>query len=309
MRPTPAPATPMIRDRFETRPSLMPKIAARRARSCRRRDRRPPRPGSPMRDDPRAALISGAVRGGTGQSRRLGALRALRESVAPRRGLAGPQEPLELRASSSPVGMSVDLVPARSAAALQPVDVLGELGVLRDDAVDPLGPAHPPPRARSSVRTVDVDQHRQPLDQRQGRLRVGAARQVVGDRRPQADRGEAGAVGRLVEDAHDAGGALVSGGGHAQPLGLVRRRGRARDPDRRVCGRSARNPPSVTSRSHAEVLRRGDDRLAERPPPDARLQAREQDDVALGERRVEELGAPASRSARVTRRRAGRSDG
>ena len=104
----------------------------------------------------------------------------------------------------APCSLTLGLVGRR----LEPLDVFAQLVALADEPRDSLLPRHG--RLGQGARLDrDAEQERGPLDQREGRLGVRSGGEVVRDSGPQAHRGEARAVRRVVQDADDPGGPLV----------------------------------------------------------------------------------------------------
>ena len=164
------------------------------------------------------------------------------------------------------------------------------------------------------VREVErrPEQRAQPLGERERGLRAGRERDVVRDRGPEARGGDPGLAAGVVQDADDAGRALVARGREAQ---LLTSSGSLAEPVTgrgRVCGTSARSAPSVTTSSTPRSLARPDDLAGERPPARVRLDA-EEDARRRGSSPgicgvVEDVLGPVDR-ARDARPRGGRAGG
>src|SRR6266540_7397928 len=196
---TAAPVNPMIRDRFDTRPSLTPKMAARRA------PLRPPATvpspfsatgprwgrivSSRLLNSPRSMLRSAPVSTSSAPSRRFLAPAVVPEELLDLRGQRFPRRDVR-QGGLFPRGL------------LQPPDVLREALVVFNDLVDPLFP-----RVDGRFEVGGVHVHPQerghPLHQGERGPGVHPGLHVVGDGRPEGHRREAGPVRQVVEHSHD----------------------------------------------------------------------------------------------------------
>src|SRR5262249_16123992 len=207
-----APATPMISERFDTRPSFVRKVAARNA---------PLLPPTIL-----VGSISSMGPGCTPTPSRLRAARVLINSlramggcsVRAVAGLVLAKEPLEL-GRDGVAGRDLVADPELGLPIVhcffELLDIGAELPVLLQKHADTLLP-FPLGLLERGQLDVGVEDGGQPLHEGQRGLRVGRDREVVGDRGPEADRAEARPVGRVVQHADDARRAFVLRGGQAQ---------------------------------------------------------------------------------------------
>ena len=123
---------------------------------------------------------------------------------------------------------------------------------------------------------------RRALHEGERRLRRGRRGHVVGDGGPERRRRDAGLATCVVQDAHDAGRALVARALETEARHQVGIGGRTGDPHRPRVGDVGQQRAERKHHLDAQLARDPHHLLAERPPSQLGLDAYEHDDIALG---------------------------
>lgn len=233
----------------------------------------------PRRRRPPAAPPPSVVSGAGPAAGRVAQVRAValrREAAGARPAVPAPQVPLELPGDRLAGRLrQVRGVPRL----LQRLDVLGHLAVLRGELVDAELPGAGV-LGEFTERDAQVDEVLKAVEQGEGGLRVGWLRDVVRDRRPEADRRNSRVRTGLLEDAHDARRALVAGLLQVHRAGEIRIRGHAAHRYRPGVRGVAEQRAEDDHHLDAQLMGEPEDLVAERAPAHRRFDTAHQDQIA-----------------------------